>query len=279
MPLPALALLATVLAISPAEREAERLTRRSIVEYNVGDFASALGDITQAYKLDPRAGLLFNLAQCHRALEHWRQAEFFYRGYLRGRPDAKNRSQVLALIAEMRQRQAAAEARAAAPRAVSVTPAPKPAAAPSAPPPPAPEAPTVLVLAPRAAAPSPRAAAPEAPRATPPPPPPSPPMAQDGESAQPREIRATSDAAPAAAVEGQAPEPPSHAAAYVLGGVAVAAAVASAYGFLQVIQFGQRAKPGAVTYPDEQRAQLLDVVGWAGAGVALLGLGGAVIAW
>ncbi len=118
-----LGLLLAALALSPTQKEAERLTRRSMVEYNVGDFTAALEDIKKAYELSERPELLFNLAQCHRALEHWKQAEFFYRGYLRGKPSAQNRSQVEALIAEMQRHQAEAPVPLVPPAAASVAPA------------------------------------------------------------------------------------------------------------------------------------------------------------
>jgi tetratricopeptide (TPR) repeat protein len=81
--------------------EARELVRKSMVEYDLGSFEDALSDASKAYENDQRPALLFNIAQCHRALEHWKQAAFFYYGYLRGEPDAKNREAVLALISEM----------------------------------------------------------------------------------------------------------------------------------------------------------------------------------
>ena len=93
-------LLAAVLgaAVKP---EAQQLARRSIVEYNAGEFEKALADATRAYEIAPIPALLYNLGQCHRVLHHWERAAFFYRGYLRGKPTAGNRSEVRALIAEM----------------------------------------------------------------------------------------------------------------------------------------------------------------------------------
>ncbi|MHB1846971.1 MAG: hypothetical protein ACYCWW_19285 [Deltaproteobacteria bacterium] len=93
-------LLAAALGTAP-NLQAQQLARRSIVEYDAGEFEKALADATRAYELAPVPGLLYNLGQCHRALHHWERAAFFYRGYLRGRPDAKNRGEVRALIAEM----------------------------------------------------------------------------------------------------------------------------------------------------------------------------------
>ncbi len=103
-----LLIFSLALGTSPKDaKEAERLVKQSIVEYNVGDFDSALADVTKAYKLRPVPALLFNIGQCHRALHHWEKAEFFYRGYLREKPDASNRDKVEVLIAEMQQKQQA----------------------------------------------------------------------------------------------------------------------------------------------------------------------------
>jgi len=107
-----------------ADKEAEKLARQSMLEYNVGDFTQALADATEAYRLAPRPGLLFNLGQCHRALHHWEQAEFFYRGYLREKPEAENREPVELLIREMvtKQQAEAAPAQPAAPLATAPPP-------------------------------------------------------------------------------------------------------------------------------------------------------------
>jgi tetratricopeptide (TPR) repeat protein len=122
--------VALALASPKASEEARALAQRSIVEYDAGDFDKALADAQQAYELDPIPGILFNLGQCHRALRHWDRAEFFYRGYLRKKPDAKNRQEVIALIAEM---QAKEKEQAAPPP--SAAPAPGPILVEAAPPP------------------------------------------------------------------------------------------------------------------------------------------------
>ena len=49
----------------------------------------------------PRPGLLFNLAQCHRGLEHWKKAKFAYESYLRQVPDAPNHKAVLKILEEV----------------------------------------------------------------------------------------------------------------------------------------------------------------------------------
>lgn len=142
------ALLASLLVLSATPSKAQQaadLAHRSMAEYNVGRFDAALEDATNAYLLDPRPGFLYNIGQCQRALHHWERAEFFYRGYLRDKPDAPNRKAVEELVAEMQGKQkeeeavaatAAAQAKPAevspAPIIVEAPPAPAPAAAPTA---------------------------------------------------------------------------------------------------------------------------------------------------
>src|SRR5208282_37788 len=100
-----------------AAREAQMLAHRSALEYDLGHAEDALRDIEHAYLLDPLPGLLFNLGQCHRKLEHWKQAQEAYQGFLRYRPNAPNRETVLKLIEEMKRGQlAAAVPELAAPR-------------------------------------------------------------------------------------------------------------------------------------------------------------------
>ena len=98
-----LLLLMVNLAASP-EGSAHTLSRRSIIEYNAGEFEKALVDATRAYELDPRPALLYDLGQCHRALHHWERAAFFFRGYLRENPSSRNRAPVAKLLSEMERR-------------------------------------------------------------------------------------------------------------------------------------------------------------------------------
>ena len=99
-----------------ATDRARELVKRSITEYDLGDFEAALKDATEAFRLDSRPTILYNLGQCERALDHWAKAEFFYRGYLHYVPNAPNRAAVLRLIAQMQKAQAApTKAAAAAP--------------------------------------------------------------------------------------------------------------------------------------------------------------------
>jgi hypothetical protein len=147
-----------VLTAAPSDgaSEAKALARKSIVEYNGGDFEKALADVKQAYDLDPAPGLLYNIGQCHRALHHWEQAEFFFKGFLREKPRAPNRAAVKALVDEMEknrleeiaERKAAATTQATATPTVTAQPVvPEPVATPPPAPPPQP-APAAAVEAP-----------------------------------------------------------------------------------------------------------------------------------
>ncbi len=68
--------------------------------YRLGKFQEALSEYSKAYEILPLPGFLFNIGQCHRMLDDHERAVFFFKGYLREQPKAKNRKQVEALIAE-----------------------------------------------------------------------------------------------------------------------------------------------------------------------------------
>ncbi|HUB07744.1 MAG TPA: hypothetical protein VMB50_12110 [Myxococcales bacterium] len=258
--------LTLALAVTPAERsQAERLARQSITDYNVGDFESALQEATAAYKLDPRPALLFNLGQVHRALHHWERAEFFYRGYLRGAPDAPNRAAVNRLIEEMEAKQATAPP--AAPP-VATAPAPRPAA----PPPVAPaQVPLVIENQPT----PPRAAPATSSVALAPP------------ALEPRTIEAV---APGVTSENAPPEVETrpHTAAYILGGVAIAAAGFGVAGLVERLRYDgwvsqvQGSAPGTYGYApplSQDQANIWTVAAYVLAGVTAAGVAGAIIAW
>ncbi len=125
-----------VWGVAPAEaNQAAELAHRSMAEYDAGLFSDALRDAQAAYLKDPKPGLLFNIAQVHRAMHHWEQAEFNYRRYLAEKRDAPNRAAVEQLIAEMQQKEKEEAAEKAAPPAVAPViveappPEPKPAPA------------------------------------------------------------------------------------------------------------------------------------------------------
>jgi tetratricopeptide (TPR) repeat protein len=94
-----LAVAAPASAQSPLD-QAKALTNEASVQYKLGRFSAALDGYTHAYESYPTAGLLFNIAQCHRMLKNYEQAIYFYKGYLRDKPDATNRADVETLITE-----------------------------------------------------------------------------------------------------------------------------------------------------------------------------------
>jgi tetratricopeptide (TPR) repeat protein len=115
-------------------------------DYDLGYFEQALREAEQAYRLYPLPQILFNIGQCHRALEHWERAAFFYRRYLSKFPGAPNRTRVEELLTEAEYKIKAE--RLAAPQPAALPPAPV-AEAPLPPPAPPPAVlPTVLPAAP-----------------------------------------------------------------------------------------------------------------------------------
>ncbi|MBK8479644.1 MAG: hypothetical protein IPL40_00470 [Proteobacteria bacterium] len=83
------------------EARARRHFRRGEAAFAAGDFRAALADYDRAFRLAPLAGLLFNIAQCHRNLGAHERAIYTYKLYLARLPEAPNREAVLALIAEL----------------------------------------------------------------------------------------------------------------------------------------------------------------------------------
>ena len=81
-----------------AKKEARRHFLQAEAHYKLGRFQQALKEYGRAYELAPLPGFLFNIGQCHRKLGNDEKAVFFYKGYLRDKPKAKNRSLVLKLI-------------------------------------------------------------------------------------------------------------------------------------------------------------------------------------
>ena len=83
-------------------REARTHYEKGVSHYNLDEFAAALAEFTEAYRVKPDPSFLFNIAQCHRRLGNTDAAADFYRKYLRSVPDARNRTEVERMIAELR---------------------------------------------------------------------------------------------------------------------------------------------------------------------------------
>ena len=83
-------------------REGRALAQQLFLEgrtlFNLGRFREALARFRRAYETVPLSGLLYNIAQCHRFLQDWKEAIYFYRGYLRDNPGAPNTQVVQDLI-------------------------------------------------------------------------------------------------------------------------------------------------------------------------------------
>jgi tetratricopeptide (TPR) repeat protein len=112
----ALIMIGVLLAAQGAQAQspnaaAKRRFKTGQMEYKLGRFDKALDEFSAAYEARPLAAFLFNIGQCHRQLGHFERAIFFFEGYLRDKPNAKNRTTVEELLAESRQQLAAEEER------------------------------------------------------------------------------------------------------------------------------------------------------------------------
>lgn len=72
------------------------------IAYDLAEFQKALDAYSEAYRLMPLPGFLFNIAQCHRQLGRPERAAFFYRRYLLlSKEEPPNAALVMELIEEM----------------------------------------------------------------------------------------------------------------------------------------------------------------------------------
>jgi hypothetical protein len=104
----ALALAQTKSAKKPDAEEvkARALFKDGQTAYDVGEFKRALDLYTDAYKLKPLPGFLFNIAQCHRQLNDFKLAAFFFGRFIdNSKPEAANVELARELLADMTRRQ------------------------------------------------------------------------------------------------------------------------------------------------------------------------------
>lgn len=103
-----LALLASLAWGGPADAGASRLAQQHVEQgerfYRLSDYPAALRQYEAAYRLDPRPALLFNVARCHEVMANLALAIRYYRRYLRGTPDARDRAIVEQRILNLRKR-------------------------------------------------------------------------------------------------------------------------------------------------------------------------------
>jgi tetratricopeptide (TPR) repeat protein len=69
--------------------------------YELAEYAAAIADFKEAFRISDQPELLFNIAQAYRLSADCRQALTFYRTYLRRLPGAANAERVRARITEM----------------------------------------------------------------------------------------------------------------------------------------------------------------------------------
>ena len=102
--------LSVALLLSQADdAKAKALYKDGETAYNLGQFDAALGKYTEAYKLKPLPGFLFNIAQCHKQLGQYERAAFFYGRFIdTSPPKAPNVELARSLQEEMKQKDAAA---------------------------------------------------------------------------------------------------------------------------------------------------------------------------
>jgi tetratricopeptide (TPR) repeat protein len=82
-------------------KEARDHYDKGLSHYNLGEFTDAIDEFKRAYEISKAPRLLFNLAQAQRLNKEYEQALYSYTTYLRLMPDAPNRVDVAARIAEM----------------------------------------------------------------------------------------------------------------------------------------------------------------------------------
>jgi tetratricopeptide (TPR) repeat protein len=98
-------ILLMVATALPAAAEDKDAARKAYGEgaryYNLNQFSEALEAFKRAYWSYEEPSFLYNIAQCHRALKHRREAIDFYRSYLRNAPDSPRRPEVERIVAEL----------------------------------------------------------------------------------------------------------------------------------------------------------------------------------
>jgi tetratricopeptide (TPR) repeat protein len=104
----AVALLAALLARPAADAstieekvKAREYYQKGITHYDIKEYAEALIEFKNAYRIVQDPAFLFNIAQCYRKLGQDVEALDYYRNFLRRFPNAPNRSEVDRRIQEL----------------------------------------------------------------------------------------------------------------------------------------------------------------------------------
>lgn len=114
------------------EPPAKRFFMSAQQHFDLGEYADALKDFKEAYRLREDPVFLYNIAQCQRLLNQKQEALHSYQSYLRRSPDAPNREEVEKKIVGLQQQldaEQAAQAKAPASDTPATTAMPAPAAA------------------------------------------------------------------------------------------------------------------------------------------------------
>jgi tetratricopeptide (TPR) repeat protein len=77
-----------------ARAEAKRLAARAQVHFDLGEYAKAINDYREAYRMVPSPGILYNLGQAYRLVGDCVSATTMYRNYLRLAPHSPYRQLV-----------------------------------------------------------------------------------------------------------------------------------------------------------------------------------------
>jgi tetratricopeptide (TPR) repeat protein len=134
----ALALAAPALPALAQDRKPAKVDRKRVREarhafeagkkaYNIGDFDKAIELWKEGYELKDDPIFLYNIAQAYRQKGDPAKSIFYYKGYLRELPAAKNRGEVEEKMADLQRQIEDAERAAAPPPPPEPTPAPVPA--------------------------------------------------------------------------------------------------------------------------------------------------------
>ena len=101
-------LLLSLLLLTPVAVQAQGKKKTARAKFKAGqryfkqqEYKPALKAFKKAHKLHPHPDILFMVAQCHRNLKQHKQAVKAYKGYLKGKPKAKDRAEVQRLIDEL----------------------------------------------------------------------------------------------------------------------------------------------------------------------------------
>src|SRR4051812_25089277 len=77
-----------------ADQDPKQMFEAATAEFNLGHYNKAAAMYEEIYKITLQPVLLYNIGQAHRLAGDLDKASFFYKGYLRAQPQAKNHVEV-----------------------------------------------------------------------------------------------------------------------------------------------------------------------------------------